>query len=149
MDNTKSITMKNEQAFFQIYKSVSRMHNNLIESLTQTNKYKRNGYIIKDAVFTMDSNNRNLHNLATKIVLWGANNSSIKHYTFNAEELQTLEAMIATMVDLHNDNGAQVDRVGPRAPGALATGHMENTGHLQEMMDGIALLQNVNRESDS
>lgn len=135
--NRVSQGIEKEEAFYSIYKSVSKIHDNLIDSLAWATQYKNRMGIVKEAILKIDKNNKDLHRLATKMVMWGSANASIKHYDFTDEELQTLKTAIETMTILHNDNGGLVNYTGMNSHASLMKNHMNSTEFVQAMIYGI------------
>lgn len=137
-----TFSMTKEEAFYHLYKNISRVHDNLLNSITLTNKYLQNSVMPQGSLHKMHANNKEIYKLATKIVLWGLNSSNLKHYDFTDAELNTLEAAIETIVLLHNDNGVLVNMVGKRNIDELVVRHTKNVELLSNVLEGFRELKN-------
>lgn len=141
-----TFTMTKEEAFYHLYKNISRVHDNLINSLTLTNKYLQNSVMPQGSLHKMHANNKEIHKLATQIVLWGLNSSNLKHYDFSDAEFTTLEAAIETIVLLHNDNGVLVNMVGKKNIAELTVRHTKNVELLSNVLEGFRELKNHHKQ---
>lgn len=146
--SSTTFSMTKEEAFYHLYKNISRVHDNLIHSITLTQKHLQNSIMPQGSLHKMHANNKEIHKLATQIVLWGLNSSTLKHYDFSDAEFNTLEAAIETIVILHNDNGALVNMVGKKNIAELTIRHTTNVELLSNVLQGFSELKNHHLRED-